>query len=404
MKQIKWLRNVRVETGYLEEDGFNYGSKSETVDLKMENGKIIEVEPHQHLSREVQDFDGKNYLLLPALREMHCHLDKSKLGVPWRPITPVSNIVERFTNEIDELDHLSLSLQQRAKNLIETELSHGVTFFRSHIDVHPKVGQRYLTEVLEALHDYQERLDFELVAFPQHGMLRSNAYNEVKRSLQTGVQLIGGVDPSSLDGNVEKSLYQVFELAVQFNVPIDIHVHDRGEHGRQTVRTLLGYTKQSGWEHKVTISHAFGLNDFEGEEREHIFKELAQNGIKVISSVPINGAIPPLEELSAGVHVSLGCDNVYDSWSPFGTGNILDKLNRYAEIFNLTTQEQLTNALTLITNQPLSLNSGERWVKPGMVADFILVDSSSTAEFIARQNDVMSSFHQGNIVSESIRY
>ncbi len=78
---------------------------------------------------EKEDVNGRGYLLLPSLREMHCHLDKSKLGVPWRPITPAKNLVERFTSEIRELDGLSLSLKERARNLIETELANGVTFF-----------------------------------------------------------------------------------------------------------------------------------------------------------------------------------------------------------------------------------------------------------------------------------
>ncbi|GAF15030.1 cytosine deaminase [Bacillus sp. JCM 19045] len=291
---------------------------------------------------------------------MHCHLDKSKLGVPWRPITPAKNLVERFTSEIRELDGLSLSLKDRARNLIDTELANGVTFFRSHIDVHPRVGQRYLEDVQAVLQEYEDQLEYELVAFPQHGLLRSEAYGEMKQALQSGVQFVGGVDPASLDGDVKRSLSQTFELATAHQVPIDIHVHDRGENGRETVRTLLDYTKQSGWHGKVAISHAFGLNDFAGEERAEVFTALAEAGMTIVSSVPINGNVPPLEELrSYGVNVLIGCDNVYDSWSPFGTGRVLEKLNRYAEIFRLTSQEQLTNALQLISGQPLALANEE---------------------------------------------
>ncbi|MBT2598994.1 MULTISPECIES: amidohydrolase [unclassified Oceanobacillus] len=400
MRDSTWLRNVRVENDYLEKEGFTYGSKSETVDIEIKNGKISDIIAHQNFRPDGNnEIDGKNYLILPTLREMHCHLDKSKLGVPWKPITPANNIVERFTSEIDELDNLSLSLKERAKNLIETEISNGVTFFRSHIDVHPKVGQRYLEGVLETLEEYQGQLDYELVAFPQHGMLRSNAYDDVKKALESGVQIIGGVDPSSLDGDLERSLSQTFELAIQFNVPIDIHVHDRGEHGTETVKKLIEYTKQSNWQGKVAISHAFGLNDFVGEEREMVFSELAELGISVISSVPINGRIPPLEELrTAGVNVNLGCDNVYDSWSPFGTGNILEKLNRYAEIHRLTTQEALTDSLALITGKPFNLEKGKTWLKKDMDASFLLVDSSSAAEFVARQSPVKFSFYKGTVV------
>lgn len=397
MSESKWLRKVRVENAYLAREGFTYGSKTKTVDIEIKNGKISDIMDHQKSNLDGNnEIDGNNYLILPTLREMHCHLDKSKLGVPWEPITPANNIVERFTSEIKELDNLSLSLKDRAKNLIETEISNGVTFFRSHIDVHPAVGQRYLEGVLETLEDYQGKLDYELVAFPQHGLLRSNAYDDVKKALESGVQLIGGVDPSSLDGDLERSLSQTFELAVQFNVPIDIHVHDRNEHGTETVKKLIEYTKQSNWQGKVAISHAFGLNDFVGEEREMVFSELAEQGISVISSVPINGRIPPLEELrAAGVHVNLGCDNVYDSWSPFGTGDILGKLNRYAEIHRLTTQEALTNSLALITGKPLNIEKEKTWIEKDMDASFILVDSSSTAEFVARQNPVKFSFYKG---------
>ncbi len=391
----EWIRNVRMETGFETEGDFVYGSRTESFDIQVENGKVIEIQS----AGKRDGFNAYGNLLLPSLQEMHCHLDKSKLGVPWQPITPANSIVERFTQEIKELDQLDLSLQERARNLIDLELANGVTFFRSHIDVHPKVGQRYLEEVQDVLHHFKGKLDYELVAFPQHGMLRSDAYGEVKQALEAGVNLIGGVDPSSLDGDVEKSLSQTFELATAFQVPIDIHVHDRGEHGRETVKTLLDYTKQSGWQGKVAISHAFGLNDFVGEERAEVFTELAKTGISVVSSVPITGVIPPLEELrSYGVQVRIGCDNVYDSWSPFGTGKVTEKLNRYAEMFRLTKHDTLTNALELITGQPLLYEEGLPWLQEGMDASFILVDSSSTAEFVARQNDVMASFFKGKLV------
>ncbi|MFS0785363.1 amidohydrolase [Shouchella sp. 1P09AA] len=401
MKQDFWIRNVNIETGYVAQEGFTYGSKTELMDVKVDQGIVTILQPPQQQPLRNGDINGHGMLLLPTLHDMHCHLDKSKLGVPWRPITPAHSIVERFTNEIKELDALEQSLKDRARNLINLELANGVTFFRSHIDVHPEVGQRYLEDVLDVLQEYEGMLDYELVAFPQHGMLRSNAFEDVKTALQSGVQIVGGVDPSSLDGDVEKSLAQTFELATTFDVPIDIHVHDRGEHGRKTVETLIDYTKQAGWQKRVAISHAFGLNDVDGEVRECIFKDLAETGIAIVSSVPINGNVPPLEELrSYGVDVRIGCDNVYDSWSPFGTGRIVEKVNRYAEIFRLTSQQSLTNALQLISGKPIRLEGNQPWLKTGMDASFLLVKSSSSAEFVARQSEIYASFFKGNLVHE----
>lgn len=113
--------------------------------------------------------------------------------------------------------------------------------------------------------------------------------------------------------------------------------------------------------------------------------------------MPLDGVIPPLEELRRyGVDVSLGCDNVYDSWSPFGSGNILEKLNRYAEIFGITTQDGLTDCMELVTGKK---TVGENlWLKEGDEATFILANSSCSAEFVARKSTVCTSYYKGNVV------
>lgn len=393
----KWLQNVKIETDYIKEGSFISGTNTRVVDLFIENDEVRKIRPHQKRQDGYEKVDGQGYLILPGIQEKHCHFDKSKLGTSWRPITPAASIVERFTQEIEELNELDVAFSTRMKKLIEKERQHGVSFFRSHIDVHPKVGQKFLQQTIETLQDYKEMFAYQLVAFPQHGMLLSNAYEDVKTALTNGADLIGGVDPTALDGNTEKSLYQTFDLATQFNAPIDIHVHERGEEGKKTFYELLKLTKESHWQNKVTISHAFGLNDFIGNERKEFFQQLVDQQISIISSVPLNGVIPPLEELRQfGVDVSLGCDNVYDSWSPFGNGNVLEKLNRYAEIFNITTQNGLTDCLELVTGKKIV--GDNLWLQEGDEATFTLVDSSCSAEFVARQSKVCSSYYKGKLV------
>ncbi|MBV7389793.1 amidohydrolase [Enterococcus alishanensis] len=393
---MKSLNNVRVETKYLENAGFTYGTATELMDIKIDDGKIIAFEKAKNQPISAEDIDGNGQLLLPSIREMHCHFDKSKLGVPWEPIKSANSIVERFTQELIDLENLELSFAERMDNLIKLELANGVTFFRSHIDVHPKIGQKYLQQTLESLEKYHGKFGYELVAFPQHGLLLSNAYEEMKTALQNGATIVGGVDPASLDGNFEKSLHQTFELATRFDVPIDIHIHDRNQAGYDTFKELLRLTKQSGWQNRVTISHGFGLRDIPKDQKTAFFTELAQTGISVFSSVPLDGVIPPLAELrQAGVNIALGCDNVYDSWSPFGDGNVLEKLNRYNEIFKQTSQQQLSDSLELVTGkQTFGENS---WLKVGAPADFVLTDSSCSAEFVARKIPVNLSLYRGNV-------
>ncbi|MGC2933414.1 deaminase, partial [Enterococcus faecalis] len=79
------------------------------------------------------------------------------------------------------------------------------------------------------------------------------------------------------------------------------------------IKEIIRLTKEYGLQDKVLISHAFGLNDFIGEERAEVYDALAAEKIHINSSVPITpNTIPPLMELLRhGDNVHLGCDNIY---------------------------------------------------------------------------------------------
>ena len=62
-------------------------------------------------------------------------------------MTPAKSIVERVETEIPYLDSLELSLTERANHLIDLELPHGATAFRTHVDVEPMTDLRYFDEV-----------------------------------------------------------------------------------------------------------------------------------------------------------------------------------------------------------------------------------------------------------------
>lgn len=68
---------------------------------------------------------------------------------------------------------------------------------------------------------------------------------------------------------------ETFRLADKHGVGVDIHLHDRHEAGTTTIKEIIRLTKEYGLQDKVFISHAFGLNDFIGEERAEVYDALA---------------------------------------------------------------------------------------------------------------------------------
>ncbi|MFF2874915.1 amidohydrolase [Gottfriedia sp. NPDC057991] len=406
MKSSYWLKNARLEIGFEKENGKVVGTATELFHLLIENGKITRITKDETaITSEftVQDADG--LLVLPSFIEKHVHLDKTLMGDVWRACTPTSSVIERFEYEKMVLPTIASSTEERAEALLEILLASGSTHVRTHVDIYPEVGIRNLEQVEQALTNYSNRLSSEVVAFAQHGLLRSNAFNYVREALRNGAGIVGSVDPAIVDQNIEESLYQLYNLAVEADADIDIHLHDPGHLGSFTMKRIVEFTKQAGWEGRVAISHAFGIGDIPREEAYELANSFRDAGISIVTSVPINRQMPPVDLLNErGVEVAVGNDNIFDVWSPLGTGDILERAGRLAERFRWIDEVSLAQTLKYITGgkTPLDIDGNQVWPKIGDSANLVLVDASCSAEAVARRADRKAVIYNGKIVSGSL--
>lgn len=70
------------------------------------------------------------------------------------------------------------------------------------------------------------------MAFPQHGVYYTNTAPLMKEVSQLkSVDFIGGLDPFSIDGSIEKQMDFIVQLALDNHKGIDIHLHETGESG-----------------------------------------------------------------------------------------------------------------------------------------------------------------------------
>lgn len=239
--------------------------------------------------------------------------------------------------------------EERAEKLLDLLLHSGSTHIRTHCNVDPVIGLKNLVATVQAAETYNGKASVEIVAFPQHGLLRSQSVSLVREALRNGASLVGGVDPASIDENIEKSLQTVMDLAVEADADIDLHLHDPGHLGIFTFKRLAALTEEAGWQGRVTISHAFALADVSPKETGEIAELLAYQGISITSSVPIGRTIPITLLREKGVKVSLGDDSITDHWSPFGKGDSLEKAGTLAERFGLSDERSLGQTLGFIT-------------------------------------------------------
>ncbi|MEK4566895.1 amidohydrolase family protein [Alkalihalobacillus sp. FSL R5-0424] len=371
--------------------------------MKIADGRVEEVIPADHkLADSDPIVEGSGQLLLPSLIEKHCHLDKTLLGEKWRPVKQVKSIFERFEMEKTILPRLETTTRERAERLLETYVQGGVTHLRTHVDIYPEVGLQNLVEVMAAIETYKGKLEVEIVAFPQHGLLVDETIELLKKALSYDVvKYVGGVDPASVDGDIEKSLQTMVTLAKEYGVGIDLHLHDADYLGTFTMKRLAQLVLEEELKQDVFISHAFGLADLPTTQLKDTTDWLKKADITIITSVPIGRPYPPVAFLEEhGVKVAVGCDNIFDLWSPFGNGDLIERVSRLAESSKWTDEWELAQSLNYITDRRAAIareNGRSEWLKPGLEANLILVPAESTAEMVARRVKPEMTLFQGEV-------
>lgn len=402
-----WLRHVRLECGFRYEEDRISGTDTELCDLRIEDGVIQAIQPagvarasgaggagegdgaisSELPADELPEVDARGRLMLPAFREMHIHLDKTYYSGEWKAVKPSSSIFDRIREEEELLPKQLPYVESRAKALLSLILRFGSTHVRTHVNVDPVIGLCNLEATMQALDAFAGRMTHEVVAFPQHGLLRSGVERELREAMRRGATLVGGVDPGTVDGDVERSLQTLMDIAVEADAGIDLHLHDRGEIGLATMHRLADLTEQACWQGRVTVSHAFALTGDPGEAAA-LADRMAALGMAVTSTVPIGTMQMPLPMLrDRGVAVGLGNDSITDHWSPFGTGDCLEKATRLAELYRFTAERPLARALGFITGGVLPLDEDGRrvWPAVGDAADAVFVAASCSAETVARR-------------------
>lgn len=79
----------------------------------------------------------------------------------------------------------------------------------------------------------------EIVAFPQHGLLLSKSEPLMREAMQAGAHYVGGLDPTSVDGAMEKSLDTMFQIALDYDKGVDIHLHETSPAGVAAVNYMV---------------------------------------------------------------------------------------------------------------------------------------------------------------------
>ncbi|MCH5718391.1 amidohydrolase family protein [Niabella hibiscisoli] len=224
----------------------------------------------------------------------------------------------------------------------------------------------------------------------------------LKDAAQMDIDFIGGLDPYTIDGAIERTIDFTVQLALDHNKGIDIHLHESGQSGLDTVNYLIKKVNENPVLSKKTfISHCFVLGKLEKTKQEEIAEQLGAAGIGIVSTIPFGSLIMPIPVLyKHNVTVLTGNDSIIDHWNTWGSGSVLQKANLMAQLYGYSTEFLLSRSLKLATANilPLDDKGVQQWPKAGDTADLVLINASCSAEAVSRVSPVQSLISQGNIV------
>ncbi|MFJ6350960.1 amidohydrolase [Streptomyces sp. NPDC092046] len=355
------FRNVRV-----------FGAAKPT-DLVVVDGRVSD-RPAPHGAKVV---DGGGRIALPSLVDAHIHPDKTTWGGSWVSRRPASGIADYVAQDLELFRSQRRPVAERAYGLMSHAVARGTRAMRAHADVAPAYGLAGVQGVADARARLRHALDVQIVAFPQHGVIRTPGTAKLlEDAAREGlVDMIGGIDPIGFDQALDEQLDLVFGIADRHGVGVDIHLHDRGEKGIKAMRGIIDRTRALSLSGKVTVSHVFCLPALSDRDLGAIAADLGAQDIALTTVAPSDSLVLPIARLREhGVRVGLGSDGVRDSWSPFGNADMMHRAHLLGWVTDVRLDDELTDCYGVAANggaDVMGLPHAD--LRPGAPADFVLV-------------------------------
>ncbi|MGB9958809.1 amidohydrolase family protein (plasmid) [Haloferax prahovense] len=403
-----------IRNGYLEQT-------DAIVDIGIDDNEIEAIESKIEASG-TRELDVGGGLVSPGFIDAHFHTDMAFAAAGERfpnyneqtysRMELVGKSQEFFANE-------SVSdLKSRIRRAVEQAVANGILHMRNHVYVDSNVGTKIVEATLEVRDELDDVLDMQIVAFPQQGFLRDPGSQDAARAaLEMGADLVGGIDPASMNNNIEGTIATWFDIATDYGVDIDAHVHDRGTVGMYTLERLATETVERGYEGRVTASHCFSLADAAATEGqpylegrlEQAMETFAAADLRVVTCYQSTRPGMPIQQFHDNELVMAhGTDEAQDVWESHGNLNPLEAMQiaslklRLASGRRWGTNDGLASLWQLITNQGAEiLDIGDTYgIETGTPADLVVHNVASPQWAIIENPAPQYVIKNGHIVAE----
>ena len=382
------------------------GLDTPLVNIGIERGRIVAIEPGLNAEAQVYDLGGA--LVTPGFVETHIHLDKSCIldrissaqGGLDEAIGEVARLKREFTAE---------DVYQRARRTLEKCVAQGTTHMRTHLEVDPVIGLRSLEGILPLVEEFKWAMDIEICIFPQEGLLNNPGTDELMvEGIGRGGRVVGAAPYT--DSDPKGQIDRVFDMAREFDIDIDMHLDFGPDSESLDLDYVCEQTERYGYGGRVAIGHVTKLSTLSPERLREKSRRLAGAGVAV-TVLPatdlylmgrhqehsmMRGVAPVHRLLGEGVNCSLSTNNVLNPFTPFGDCSMVRMANLYANICHVGDRNGLADCFDMVTSRPARLmRLPDYGVGVGQSADLAVLDCESRASAVSEVVSPIMGFKAG---------
>lgn len=388
----------------------------EPCDIEIRDGVIAALTAHAADRQAPADsVAGRGRLALPSFSDVHCHLDSTRIGLPFRPHTGGPGVWGMTMNDRAHWREDEWGVAERATHTLGRMIERGTTRVRSYAQIDADCGLERFEGVLAAKEAHADRCEVEIMAFPQAGLLKEKGVPELMdQALSSGAAVVGGIDPCTLDRDPVRHLDILFDLAERHQAPIDVHLHEPGPLGVFSVDLILERVRALDMAYQVTLSHAYDLGSVDEATTRRLIEEFAELDIAMATVAPAQHHALPLADLTAaGVRVGLGEDGQRDFWSPYGNADMLDRTWQLAFTNRYRADELIEHCMAVASRGGASILDGNlpRLAsvadRPGLAvgdrADLLLLDGETVTSAVMDRSADRTVLHAGRVVADALQ-
>ncbi len=366
-------------------------SNGETSDIAIADGKILEIRKGiSDKATEVIDAGGK--LVTESFINGHLHLDKvytlEKVGMAALDSYKTGSMggamtaIEQAAKVKDQYEESWII--ENIRTALDLAVKFGNTHIRAFADTDTKAKLVGVKAVLKAREEYKDRIEVQVVAFPQDGIARDPGAEEyIRQALELGADVVGGIPwIEYTEEDMQDHVDKMFALAVEYDKDVSMLLDDAGDPGLRTIEMLIKKTIELGWEGRVTVQHARAMAMYPEpyyKKIEYLLKKAQIGLVSDPQTGPLHARVRDLYD--AGVSVALGQDDISDAYYPFGRNNMLEVAFLAAHLMWMTTFEEIDILYDLITtNAAKALGIKNFELAVGNPANIVVLGVESTVK------------------------